>query len=117
MLISATGAARSSGRFDKQMANTTNLKAINEYKRVLRQVLDAAGLKGVPLKGFSRWTGKVMVRARASINISFSCDGQQLEAYNYSTRKKDTISLADPVAIETLKNLFKADFRRLTEGQ
>lgn len=98
------------------MGNTKNLKAINEYKRILRQALDDAGLKGIPLKGFSSWGGNVIVEAKASMFIGFSCEGKQLQVYNYKTNKNQPINLADPGAIEAIKALFKADLKRITEG-
>lgn len=98
------------------MANTNNLKAINEYKRLLRQALDQAGLKGVSLKGSSSWAGGVNVEAKASIYIYFNCEGKQLKMYNRKTNKNQPINLADPGAIEAIVDLFKTDLKRITEG-
>jgi hypothetical protein len=96
---------------------TNNLKKINEYKRILRKLLDDEGLRGVSLRGTSySFSGSVDVMARVALDIRISFDGQKATVRNGETGSITELSLADPTSIDTLKKLFSNDVQRILNG-
>lgn len=99
------------------MANTKNVKKINEYKRILREILDTGGLKGAALRGSSTYIGDwVYVFARTEMDIEFRCEGQNLKMLNHQTRERREFDLADPSSIDALREVLKAERLRLVNG-
>jgi hypothetical protein len=96
---------------------TNNLKKINEYKRILRKLLDDEGLRGVTLKGNSYGVGdSINVRAWAAVNILVNFKGQEVILVNDSTGKMAKFNLADPASIDGLKKIFNDDIQRILNG-
>lgn len=92
----------------------SNAKRINEYKRILRKLLDEEGLTGIKLIGRKSYiSDDIVVWVRAVMKIRVAFKGQKVELFNFETKEKSELDLADPNSLLLLKVLFFKDFKRM----
>jgi hypothetical protein len=98
-----------------QVETMSNLKRINEYKRILQKLLNEEGLGGVKLSGHGGSSISIGVSARMDIRFFF--DGQKVLVINFETEARQEFNLADPSSLDAIKKIIKDDVRHMLNGK
>lgn len=98
-------------------------KQLNEYKRIVRRIVDSAGFPGIPVQGHtSRYDPDYVVRVPIWFYLLFTFqEGTKVKVSVHRKNKRNidrelSTSLADPASIPALKQLVEEELKRLMTG-